>query len=105
MYYAKEHPYQTSFFVLFLAADTHSREEVIVNGDPLLTYSIVSNLVKNAIEASPLGKLVSIHLSNYGSVELSIHNEGAVPEAIRDSSLTSTAPSARTTYRLGNLQR
>jgi PAS domain S-box-containing protein len=59
-------------------------QEVLVRGDELLCYSMFANLVKNAIEASPVGGTVSILLSRQDDAVLAcVHNPGAVPEAIR----------------------
>jgi PAS domain S-box-containing protein len=59
-------------------------QEVLVRGDELLCYSMFANLVKNAIEASPPGGMVSISLRREDqSVVAEVHNAGAVPEAMR----------------------
>ncbi|QJW84142.1 response regulator [Ramlibacter terrae] len=55
--------------------------------EELLCYSLLANLVKNAVEASPEGLAVSIRAGAAvdGTVTLHIHNRGEVPEAIRGS--------------------
>jgi signal transduction histidine kinase len=53
-------------------------------GEGLLCYSMLSNLVKNALEASPEGGVVTIGLCTGAQPEVTVHNMGAVPEAIRD---------------------
>ncbi|MFC1857027.1 response regulator [Thermodesulfobacteriota bacterium] len=53
-------------------------------GEELLCYSILSNLIKNAMEASPEGQTVSITLDDKESGSISVHNRGVVPEEIRD---------------------
>lgn len=58
---------------------------VWVRGDDVLCYSIVANLLKNAIEAAPDGSIVRISLQGGERIRLSIHNLGAVPQAIRSS--------------------
>lgn len=50
-------------------------------GDEHLLYTMIANLVKNAIEASPKKQTITIRLDPQGG--LHIHNHGAVPEAIR----------------------
>jgi len=56
-------------------------------GEELLLYSMLSNLVRNAVEASPENSRVEVNLSDHKDrdhVAISIHNKGAVPEDIRD---------------------
>ncbi|MCW5651579.1 MAG: PAS domain-containing protein [Ramlibacter sp.] len=55
--------------------------------EELLCYSLLANLVKNALEASPEGAEVRITLQAQDdgqAVLLRIHNHGAVPDAVRD---------------------
>jgi PAS domain S-box-containing protein len=53
--------------------------------EELLCYSLVANLLKNAVEASPEGAEVWVRPEfTDGNVLLRIHNQGAVPAAIRD---------------------
>lgn len=54
--------------------------------EELLCYSILANLVRNAIEASPEGGEVRIRLRQAagGALVLAIHNPGAVPPPIRE---------------------
>jgi CheY-like chemotaxis protein len=54
----------------------------IVQGEPLLCYSLFANLLKNALEASPENGHVTIFLED--SPTVTIHNQGAVPKTIRD---------------------
>jgi len=55
----------------------------VVFGDELLSHSMLSNLVKNAIEASPFGGTVTIRVLNGNPVRISIHNAGAVSQGLR----------------------
>jgi CheY-like chemotaxis protein/signal transduction histidine kinase len=48
-----------------------------------LCYSILANLLKNAIEAAPEGSTVTIVLEPGDPLWVHIHNLGAVPEAVR----------------------
>jgi signal transduction histidine kinase/ActR/RegA family two-component response regulator len=64
-------------------------EPVYAQGEELLCYSTVANLLKNALEASPDGAEVRVRLrrvsdGNGDAVALDIHNDGEVPEEIRD---------------------
>ncbi|MBF0125031.1 MAG: hybrid sensor histidine kinase/response regulator [Magnetococcales bacterium] len=56
-----------------------------VLGEEMLCYSVLANLIKNALEASPTGQTVTIALEDRGAVgRVTIHNQGAVPAQIRD---------------------
>lgn len=64
-------------------------EPVYAQGEELLCYSTVANLLKNALEASPDRAEVRVRLrrvsdGNGDAVALDIHNEGEVPAEIRD---------------------
>ncbi len=56
-----------------------------VVADMNLFPSMVSNLLKNAIEASPEGGSVTIAIACDGELTIAFHNQGAVPADIRDS--------------------
>jgi signal transduction histidine kinase/DNA-binding response OmpR family regulator len=55
---------------------------VYVRGEELLCYSILANLVKNAVEAAGVGNQVSISLKRGDPVALRVHNPGEVLPAI-----------------------
>lgn len=52
--------------------------------EPHLCYSMFSNLVLNAIEASSAGDLVIINMSHNGRARTAIHNSAPVPQDIRE---------------------
>ena len=53
--------------------------------EELLCYSLLANLLKNAVEASPEGAQVWVRPQACDAgVQVTIHNRGAVPAAIRD---------------------
>lgn len=57
-----------------------------VDAEELLCHSMLSNLIKNAIEASPTNGVVEVGLENLGNVtRIQVQNNGEVPEEIRDS--------------------
>ena len=56
----------------------------IVSGEPLLFYSMLANIIKNAIEASPGDEQVVVRLDKKKTADMRIYNKGAVPEHIRD---------------------
>ncbi len=56
-----------------------------VRGEELLCYSMLANLIKNAFEASPEDRKITITLTHEKDMAvICIHNKGAVPEDIRD---------------------
>ncbi|MCG2593110.1 response regulator [Ramlibacter sp. XY19] len=55
---------------------------VYVRGEELLCYSILANLVKNAVEAAGPGNRVLLTLEPGETVALRVHNPGEVPQAI-----------------------
>ena len=64
-------------------------EPVHAQGEELLCYAILANLLKNALEASPEGGEVRVRLRkssdhNGDAVALDIQNAGEVPQAVRD---------------------
>ena len=63
-------------------------QRAVVEGEELLCYSTLANLLKNAVEASPEGGSVNVALrpGHWQEAEawiVRIHNAGAVPRAIR----------------------
>ncbi|MDH5297574.1 MAG: hybrid sensor histidine kinase/response regulator, partial [Desulfobulbaceae bacterium] len=58
--------------------------QVFAQSDEMLCYSMLSNLVKNGIEAAPAQGVVTIGLAVEGEYAVvGIHNQGVVPEAVR----------------------
>jgi PAS domain S-box-containing protein len=54
------------------------------HGEELLCYSLLANLVKNAIEAAPDGGAVRVTFEAGGEALLTrVHNDGAVPDEVR----------------------
>ncbi|MCP3870476.1 MAG: HAMP domain-containing histidine kinase, partial [Gammaproteobacteria bacterium] len=54
-------------------------------GEELLVYSLVTNLLRNAVEASPRGAVIDIALQRGSSAAMIlIHNEGAIPHRVRE---------------------
>ena len=63
-------------------------EPLYARGEELLCYSILANLLKNALEASPEGAEVRVSLHRFtgvaqDAVALEIRNQGEVPDAVR----------------------
>ncbi len=58
---------------------------VDISGDELLTYTLLANLIRNALEASPQGTLVAVDINKQeNDIVISIHNQGVIPMEIRD---------------------
>jgi len=56
-----------------------------ISGEATLMYSMLSNLYKNAIEASPIGEKVEIKVEEKGEkYTVEIKNKGTVPPELRD---------------------
>jgi DNA-binding response OmpR family regulator/anti-sigma regulatory factor (Ser/Thr protein kinase) len=67
----------------------------IVPGEELLLYSMFSNLLKNALEASPKYEKVLITMTDADEYIISIHNQGAVPEDMRETFFEKYATSGK----------
>lgn len=59
-------------------------DEIFVKGEVLLSYSVFSNLLLNAVEASPRGAPVTIRIERAEAIHVGIHNMGVVHESVRD---------------------
>lgn len=80
--------------VLGLAAQARSKSvhiqftdddsPVYVEADDSLCYSILGNLIKNAVEAAPENSTVRLSICEAEMVQLTIHNLGCVPLDLRD---------------------
>jgi CheY-like chemotaxis protein len=53
-------------------------------GDELLCYSLFSNLLRNAADASPLHSSVIVQIDQMSDLVISIGNKGTVPAKVRD---------------------
>ncbi len=56
----------------------------IVEGEEILFYTMLTNVIKNAVEASPDHETVYVSLQDNDKFSINIHNKGMVPEQIRD---------------------
>ena len=57
---------------------------LLIIGEELLLYSLLSNLLTNAVEASPKGGRVNLSVVTGDELSIEVHNPGAVPAPIRD---------------------
>jgi len=58
-------------------------ESFIIHGEEFLLYSMMANLIKNALEASPSNENIIIDLKHGPKDKIVIENVGSVPEDIR----------------------
>ena len=56
----------------------------LIYGEELLCYSMFANLFKNAIEASPKEATITVKLDEKEMATIRIHNQGSVPQQIRN---------------------
>lgn len=59
-------------------------DEFLVSGEEMLCYSMLANLIKNAVEASPNAGIIRVKLNDGNRPIVAIHNDGAVPENMRE---------------------
>ncbi|WP_421903831.1 ATP-binding protein [Maridesulfovibrio sp.] len=74
----------SDFKVLIDGSEAGDEDSFYVRGEDLLLFSMLSNLLKNGLEASPAGNPVTVRLSSGEFPQISIHNFGEVPAAVRD---------------------
>ena len=72
-----------STVVLVDGRPTTESDACVVPGERLLCYSMIGNLLKNALEASPEGGTVTVRFERGDATCLSIRNPGVVPESVR----------------------
>ena len=70
--------------ILFDGIPMADNDFVPVRGEELLCHSMLTNLVKNAIEASPPQSVVTVECRVDDDVFLSVHNSTPVPDEVRE---------------------
>ncbi|MEI8141108.1 MAG: response regulator [bacterium] len=73
--------------VIDIMVDDHpytKTDAFVVQGERMLCYSMLGNLLKNALEASPTGATVTFRFKRGDPMVVSLRNRGSVPESIRD---------------------
>ncbi len=59
-------------------------EDALASGERLLTHSLLGNLVRNAVEATPAGGVIDLRFGGgEGRAEVAVRNVGEVPPEIR----------------------
>jgi len=59
-------------------------EQLMVKGEKLLLYSMIADIIKNAIEASPDDEQITVALNPGDPISIGVHSKGTVPEEIRE---------------------
>lgn len=76
---------RSAFGPLNIAMHPDTSDSLLIQGEALLCHAIFSNLLRNAAEAAPADSLIRFTLTRRaGRVIVRLHNEGAVPESVRD---------------------
>ncbi|MEO5371616.1 MAG: hybrid sensor histidine kinase/response regulator [Magnetococcus sp. DMHC-1] len=74
-----------AFDILIEGRQPVASDKFLILGEELLCFSMLSNLIKNALEASPKGETITVALtSGKPDARIAIHNKGSVPVAIRE---------------------
>lgn len=69
--------------ILYDGHDASGDDVFMAYGEPLLCHSLLANLCKNAVEASPNGCAVTVSLTKNETPTVTIENTGEVPEQMR----------------------
>jgi two-component system sensor histidine kinase/response regulator len=73
------------FDVAFDDGSENNPKEFVIFGEELLTYSLLVNLVRNALEASPDERVVTVNVKEVeDTIAITVHNDGEIPESIKD---------------------
>ncbi len=75
---------QLDFILLLNDKPVREGDSLFIYGEESLIFMLFSNLIKNAIEASPQNEKIIIKLYDTNPVTISIQNKGMVPAEIRD---------------------
>ncbi len=72
-----------SLDILVRGEPRRPEDAFVVRGEEMLLYTMLSNLIKNALEASPDGGRVAIALAEGKTLDVAVSNAGTVPQAVR----------------------
>jgi len=59
-------------------------DSLMISAEKTLCYSLVANLARNSVEATPKGEAVRISITANTHLAIAVHNMGMVPEEVRD---------------------
>ena len=73
-----------SMIKLLMNGETvNDNHQIFINTEKSLIYMILTNLIQNALEASPKGSPVTVSIEENNPLTLTVHNKGTIPEEIR----------------------
>ncbi|MBD3321520.1 MAG: response regulator, partial [Chitinivibrionales bacterium] len=81
--------------ILFNNRTIQESNTFTVPGEEMLCYSMLANIIKNAIEASPEDRHVVVNCDADQGPVVTIHNDGTIPEKIRDTFFEKYATSGK----------
>lgn len=81
--------------VLVSGAPATDGDFVLVRGEELLCHSMLTNLIKNAVEASSAGDAITVECHTGDRTRVSIHNPEPVPESVRQTFFDKYATSGK----------
>lgn len=76
---------EIQFFFNEEKLETFLEKKLLIYDDPLLYHQFLSNLLQNAIDASPKDHKITVNIKlNDKSLSFDIHNDGVIPEKIKE---------------------
>ncbi|HEY9595712.1 MAG TPA: hybrid sensor histidine kinase/response regulator [Spirochaetia bacterium] len=69
---------------MFELSVQESEGSFVIQTEESLLYTLLTNLFKNAMEASPADRGVSVRFSREATLQIAVHNEGEIPPEIRE---------------------
>lgn len=76
--------YHSEIRILLDGTEVTDSDSAMIESEEGLWYSLLANLIKNGIEASEQGDVITATITMGDRVRLDIHNPAPVPESIRD---------------------
>lgn len=76
-------PKMQNFMFFLNGEEVDFTKKLIVSGEDLLFFSMISNLLKNAIEASPEGGSITMNIFTNSEFIITLENNGTISEKLR----------------------
>ncbi|MBI4799985.1 MAG: response regulator [Desulfarculus sp.] len=78
------HAKRLELILLVAGRPAQANDTLWVSGEEMLIYSLLANLIKNALEASPPNEGITITMDEGPLNLVRIHNQGEVPKEVKD---------------------